>query len=654
MLTVDIDTGGTMTDALVSDGVLRHSFKVDTTPHDYTVSFTSCLTEAANALNYPDVESFLRKVGVIRWSSTITTNVLAERRGSKVGLLVDIGHEKDLYGTGVSRVVGELIDEANIIGLSAQASAGEVLAAVKVLLESGVRRICICLKDSFPDNTRERTIKAMIEDQYPDHIIGAVPVLLGSEMIALRHDQTRVHYSLMNAYTHNQLANSLFKAEDILRDDYRWNGPLLVGHTSGGVARIGKTKAVDTIESGPVFGVFGGAHMAQAYQIKNAVCFDVGGTTTKCSIVKDGQPVFQRGGELMETPVQSSFAMLRSAAVGGGSIAYVKDRLISLGPKSMGAAPGPACYGLGGNKPTLTDALLVLGYLDPANFLGGRRMLQVQLARDVIERDIAKPLDISIEVAALSIRDQAVEIMTDLVRDTLGEARLDPTQATLFSFGGNGPVFATFLAEKLQMQDAYAFDLGPVFSTFGSAVSDVVHVYEQGISDRFQAKQSAPVLNAMLQQAIRDLKGEGFEAADASYLWELDVGKTDNEAKTVAVTQTYTDSEPAVALQEALSQQRLKESPVLLLRLTTRLGLDSHGLVHPAATDHSIELSSRVIHFDAAGGKETPVITWETLQPGDSRPGPAIINGATLTCPVPPRWSLNIDNYGNAKLTRQA
>jgi len=194
MFTVDIDTGGTMTDALVSDGVARHAFKVDTTPHDYTVSFLGCLQEAAKHLDYESVEAFLTRVNLIRWSSTITTNVLGERRGSKVGLLVSKGQEKTLYGSSRSPVVGELVAEGAIIGLPAKPSAADVLDGVKQLLEAGVRRICVCLADSFPDNQAECAIKTVIEDQYPDHIIGAVPVLLGSEMVPLRHDQTRGQY----------------------------------------------------------------------------------------------------------------------------------------------------------------------------------------------------------------------------------------------------------------------------------------------------------------------------------------------------------------------------------------------------------------------------------------------------------------------------
>lgn len=658
MITVDIDTGGTMTDALVSDGAARHAFKVDTTPHDYTVSFLGCLQEAAEHLEFDSVEAFLAKVGLIRWSSTITTNVLAERRGSKVGLLVSKGQEEKLYGNSRSSVVGELVADGAVIGLPAQPSPADVLDGVKRLLEAGVRRICVCLADSFPDNQAERAIKAMIEDQYPDHIIGAVPVLLGSEMAPLRHDQTRAHYSLMNAYTHSQLATSLFKAEDLLRDDHNWNGALLIGNTSGGVARIGKTKAVDTIESGPVFGSFGGAYMAGLYGLKNVLCFDVGGTTTKASIIRDGAVVYQRGGELMEVPVQSSFAMLRSAAVGGGSVARVKGGSVTLGPESMGAAPGPACYGLGGNEATLTDAVLVLGYLDPSNFLGGRRALNVDLARAAIEKHVAKPLGVSIEVAALSIRDEAVAMMAELVGNTLAEAKLKAADTALFNFGGNGPMFAAFVAEKLGMPIAYAFNLGPVFSAFGSSISDVVHTYERGLSLRWDGDATAvlqPMVAEMQKQAERDLRGEGFDPAQAKYNWELDFGHSEVEVSTVSA-QAALGSVTAVltALEQAISAAKQTGQPVLGVRLSSRFVVGSHGMAKRSAKAKAEKPGQREMRFDGAAQALSPVHRWEALNVGDTLPGPAMVNGATLTCPIPPGWTLRVDDYGNAELRRAA
>lgn len=656
MLTVDIDTGGTMTDALVSDGAVRLAFKVDTTPHDYTVSFLACLQEAAKAMSYDSVADFLRRVDLIRWSSTITTNVLGERRGSKVGLLVSKGQEARLYGEGRSPIIGELVPDSAVIGLPEQPTPTDVLAGVKQLLENGVRRICVCLADAFPDNAAERDIKQMIEDQYPDHIIGSVPVLLGSEMAPLRHDQTRAHYSVMNAYTHTQLANSLFKAEDLLRDDHGWNGPLLIGHTSGGVARIGKTKAVDTIESGPVFGTFGGAYMAGLYGFENVVCFDVGGTTTKASIVRGGEPVYQRGGELMEVPVQSSFAMLRSAVVGGGSVARFKDGAVSLGPDSMGAAPGPACYGLGGSRPTLTDALHVLGYLDGDNFLGGRRRLQAERASQAIERHIAQPMGVSVEVAALSIRDEAVAMMAELIEGILAEAGLSAADTPLFAFGGNGPVFAAFVAQRLGMPSAHIFDLGPVFSTFGSAISDVVHCYEQGVALAWEPSSLAslaPVVAGIRRQAERDLKGEGFDPARANQVWEVDLALDADEVATARVETAEAEPEQVIAaLDQAVQAAGHGGRPALGLRLSTRYVVGAHGA---SPREHQAQPQTpgrRDARFASGERESVPVHRWESMNVGDAVRGPAVINGATMTCPVPAGWRLDVDKYGNAALTR--
>ena len=660
MLTIDIDTGGTMTDALVTDGATRHCIKVDTTPHDFTVSFQSCLKEAARLYGDETLEAFLPKVSFIRWSSTITTNVLAERRGAKVGLLVTQGHEDDLYGKGRSAIIDELVSADAVIGLPENPEPRDILLGVKSLLEGGVRRICVALAGAFPDNRAEIAIKQVIEGQYPDHIIGSVPVLLGSEMAQIGHDQTRAHYSAMNAYTHTRLATSLFKAEDVLRDEFGWRGSLLIGQTSGGVARIGKTKAVDTIESGPVFGTFGGAFVAREYGLDDVVCFDVGGTTTKCSIVRNGEPVYQRGGNLMEIPVQTSFAMLRSAAIGGGSIARVKEGRLRLGPESQGAAPGPACYALGGREATLTDAILLLGYLDPNSFLGGRRTLSADHARKVIEKNVAKPLGLSVEQAALVIRDEAVTMMADLISNTLSEAGLEARDTALFAFGGNGPMFGALVAERLGIQAAYAFDFGPVFGAFGSSVSDVAHVYERGVGLAWSAANHGAVAQTaerLYRQAVRDLEGEGFDPAKATFRYELEFGRDADLAGSCRFDLVGApEAGFAAAASESIEAAGLSKTsaPVLLVRLSARFEVGANQLQKRHERRESVKAGTRSMQFNGRGAEALPAHVWEQLNVGDRIVGPAMINGATMTCPVPPKWSLTVDAYGNAALKKDA
>lgn len=649
MYLVDIDTGGTMTDCLVSGPGRLLSLKVDTTPHDYTVSFSHCLRDAASQLGFAGTAEFLEQVTLIRWSSTITTNVLGERRGAKVGLLVERGHERDLYGDGVSPALGWLVQGKNVLGLPADPTEQDLLASLKQLLEDGVRRVCVCLKGAYPDNARELAIEHIVERHYPDHYLGAVPLLLGSEMAQVTDDNTRAHYSLINAYTHTQLATSLFKAEDLLKQESRWEGPLLIGHTSGGVARVGKTKAVDTIESGPVFGTFGAAYLAGLYRVPAAVCLDVGGTTTKASIALDGKPVYQRGGALMEVPVKSRFALLRSAVLGGGSIARTRAGRVQLGPESMGAAPGPACYGLGGQEATLTDALLTVGYLDPKAFLGGRRELRRDLAAQAIDTALAQPLGASVQQAAQRVVDRAVRIIVELMQATLAEAGLTTSEVVLIAYGGNGPLFAALVAQALGVSRVHVPALSPVFSAFGSAISDVLHVYERGLGVATGSAQPLlrETMDRMRTQACRDLQGEGFDPAHAGFEFECEATAADGRIVTATTAAAATHEIAVQTIIEQLAQTRRID----LVRLAARHAVSSYK---PERLPETVRAApapqgTRAIML---GGSErsAKLYAWDGLAPGQQLQGPAVVAGGSMTCLVPPGMRFTLDGYGTGTL----
>ncbi|MFQ5661030.1 MAG: hydantoinase/oxoprolinase N-terminal domain-containing protein, partial [Gammaproteobacteria bacterium] len=257
MYSVDIDIGGTLTDGIISGDDHLLLVKVDTTPHDFTVCFFECLSEGANQLGFARFRDFLDQVDLIRWSTTITSNVLAERRGPKLGLIVTRGQEKKLYGMTDSPAIGHIIQAQNIIGIEQPVDREGVLAAVRQLLENGVRRICVSLKSALQDPAGENRISDFIQEQYPDHFLGSVPVLMGNEMLKSRDDMSRTHCTLINAYTHPSLATTLFRAEDRLRFDEEYSAPFLINHINGGVATIAKTRAIDTLESGPILGIYG-------------------------------------------------------------------------------------------------------------------------------------------------------------------------------------------------------------------------------------------------------------------------------------------------------------------------------------------------------------------------------------------------------------
>jgi N-methylhydantoinase A/oxoprolinase/acetone carboxylase beta subunit len=644
MYTVDIDTGGTMTDGLVWDGTSLVSIKVDTTPHDLTVSFREVLAEAARSLGFgDDLRAFLDQVALVRWTSTITSNTLAERNGAKLGLLVRRGEERSLYGDGPSPAVGTLVAEHDVIGLADDADEQAVLGGVRRLLEDGTRRICVGL-DSFPETRREQAVKRVVERQYPDHYLGAVPVLLGSEMAQVDDDATRTHCALINAYVHGQLASSLFRAEDLLRYDEGWAGALLVGHGNGGVARVGKTKAVDTIESGPVFGTHAAAWYARRYGLDRVVCLDVGGTTAKASVVEAGQPRYTREGEVFGIPIRTPVALLRSAVLGGGSIARPGDAGgLALGPRSMGAAPGPACYGLGGDQATLTDAFLVLGYLDPEGFLGGRRRLDVGRARAALEQRVAEPLGSSVEDAARRVADAAVGIVAELVGSTLARAGIDPGDAVLFAFGGNGGLFAAPVAERLGIPTARVFALGPVLSAFGSAVSDVVHVHERslgvGADDGRDAVASA--VAALEAAGRRDLAGEGFDPDRAAIEVELDVRDGDRRR-----TVRGRDAGQALAALDGATR-------VDVVRVRARHHLQSAEPPPRPPDGPPAPPVVRTLLLTEGGSAQAPVHDWTRLASGTRIGGPALAAGGSMTCLVRPGWTLEVDELGDAVLRRE-
>ncbi|HEY0509991.1 MAG TPA: hydantoinase/oxoprolinase family protein [Blastococcus sp.] len=636
MFTIDIDTGGTMTDGLVSgseaDGPPRVvSLKVETTPHDVTIAFLDVLEAARAALGFADLRSMLAQVEVIRWSSTITSNVLAQRVGPKLGLLVTAGHEADLYDADAApTVLGTLISAEDVTGIAEDADEATVRRAIKSLLDKGIRRINVSLAGAFPDSTAEQRIVDMISADYPDHFLGSIPALAGSEVVLRPDDATRTIASLVNAYVHPALATTLYRAEEIVRDQHGWRGNVLIGHINGGVARIGKTKAFDTIESGPLFGTYACAAASGAAGDGRVIAVDVGGTTAKASAVEDGRVLLKGSGELFDIPLQLDMPLLRSIALGGGSVARVSDGAVSLGPDSMGAAPGPACYGLGGRNATITDAFVVAGFVSPTAFLGGRRVLDVDRARAALDKHVGGPLGVDVEQAARAVVEAAWDAVTQLARETAEEAGWDPADVTVYGYGGNGPLFVTAVADRLGARAARLFRLGDVYSAYGSSISDVVHVYESAVT----GTALEPITDRLAGEARRDLRGEGFDSRYASLEWEV-------RSSTGSVRSEGEEPGGVVAT--------LEGAPTLV-RLTARYPLPRLAEPELDGSGSAVATGARTSSFGTDG--ELPTYDASDLTGSELR-GPLLADGGSYTWLVTDGWSLSTDARGNAALRKE-
>ena len=626
-----------MTDTLVSGGDRPLLIKVESTPHDITLSFRQSLEAAATQSGFESLQEFLHQVRLIRWSSTLTSNVLAERKGPKLGLIVSEGHEQDLYAADpadANKVISVLVQPEDIIGLPENAGQADIVAILKYLMDKGIRRVNISLLDAFPDGSREQEVLATIDQQFPDHFLGSVPALAGSEMLMRPDDMSRTFAALINAYVHNALANTLFKAEDELKLDYNWRGDLLVGHLNGGVGRIGKTKAVDTIESGPLFGAYASAHIARQQQLKQVVAIDIGGTTGKCSAVNHGRVERLPEGHIFGIPVRMPMPVLRSSALGGGSVAGVVDDVVKLGPESMGAAPGPACYDLGGTKATLTDALVVLGAILPDKFLNGTRKLSVESAHKAIEKNLAGAMGVSVVAAAEKVFECAVNKMAELITDTLSEVAWDNNDDTvLFAFGGNGPMFATHIADSLGIQEVRVFALGNIFSAYGSAIADVLHVYERALVDGNKSLESSGL--QLFQQALRDLNGEGFDTKKAGYTWHID---------TAGGEEVYSEGDVG-----AMLDKFGRRADAQLLRLEARYALPQIKIPDRKSTTapESIEQSASPLGTDG----KIPVYLHDGLYDHQIQ-GPCIVDGGSFTWLIGAGWQLQVDLRGDGIIQR--
>lgn len=662
MWTVDIDVGGTLTDGLFTNVDRVASVKVDTTPHDLTVCLFDCLAQGAAQLGFPDTAAFLENVDLIRWSTTITSNVLAELRGPRIGVLVSKGHEKDLYGGDAqSGVLNRLLSSRDVMGLNGASGETEIMNAARLLLESGVRRICVSFKDSHRQPEREIAVKHVIGQQYPDHFLGSVPVLAGSDISQSADDRTRTYCAVINAYTHGALAATLFKAEDDLRETGGYTGTFLVSHINGGVSGIAKTKAIDTIESGPVLGILGSSCIAQAQGLKDVIAMDIGGTTAKVSVLAGGEPIYRKPSDLFGIPVELSLPYLRSIALGGGSVVKPLPGAtpsIQLGPESMGSYPGPACYGLGGDQPTLTDAFVTAGLINPDYFLGGTKPIDRELARKTIEESVARPLGLSVEDACKAVIDRAFELVAGMIAHAQAELHQDLSKHTLFAYGGNGGIFACGVAEKAGLSSLQMFSLGPVFSAFGSSVSDISHVYERALPDPAISEGAVArireALAEMKAESTQDLLGEGIRPENLSYAIEFEVAGKDRHSAPVACAES--DLESARKLETALRNAAAPGNAIALdlFRLRVKKPMPKPHLsaqqLAPPDSSHA-RLGKRAVSWGSRTG-EADIYRWESLRPGNRVVGCAILEGLSTTYFVPSGWVMELDAYGNGKLSR--
>ena len=614
--------------------------------------------------------------------ATVAINAVVQERGARVGLITTRGF-RDVLALGrgarpqiynlfyappealVPRYLRREVPERLLV-------TGEVLLPLDIdaldgeldfLLAQGVEAIAICFLHAYGNPVHEREAVAHIRTRHP-----SLPVTASSEVVTEWHEFERTSTTVLNAYLQPPFQRYLASLQTELQGA-GYSKPLALMQSNGGVISAPRAASlpIRTLESGPAAGVIGAQALAEALGYRNVICTDVGGTTYDVALIEDGAILERTQTEVAGRPVLGPTIDIISIGAGGGSIAWIDHRgTIQVGPQSAGAYPGPACFGLGGAEPTVTDCHLVLGRLDPGAFLGARMQLDEDVARQAIAERICETTGLGLDVAADGIITIAETNMTHAIRTVTVERGLDPRDFILFAYGGGGGLFAAATAEELEVPKVIIPRAPANFSAWGMLMADY---REDAALTKVRALDAATIhdlrteLHVLAAQTTGDLHAYGFDDAALDLLYRADLRYLGQEHTiTVPLDVAWIDDEDRlltgcrerfVALHNQVYGHGSADAP---LEIVTRRCRAVGRVARPAwqelgQSEPSSPLSFRPVYFRQAGGYvETAIFDRETLALGQVVAGPAIIQEWTSTSLVPPGWSATVDHLGNIVL----
>ncbi|HKY91068.1 MAG TPA: hydantoinase/oxoprolinase family protein, partial [Nevskiaceae bacterium] len=597
------------------------------------------LAKASKAiLGKEDLVQLMMGVDHIRYSTTQGTNALVERKGQRLGLIVAGGlqaaaltrseQKRELF----EALVGDRVAELDL-------SSGEdvlemaALRAVNELSSAGANRLVIAVggTDGHKEETR---LKNLLIRRFPPHLLGAIPLLFSHEVVEDDDDARRTWTAIFNAFLHPAMERFLYRAEHKLRDNKARN-PLLIFRNDGHSGRVAKTIAIKTYSSGPRGGLEGARALAAHYGFKRLLSMDVGGTTTDIGLVENGNVKSERRGKVEGVSISFPLCDVVSVGVGGSSIIKANGSGIRVGPESVGSAPGPACFGLGGTEATMTDAFLVQGLLDPSSFFGGDLVLDPARAKAVVADRIGKTLALSDEAAAAAMEKAWVAKIADSIK---AYTRVTP-DTVLAAFGGGGPLVVCRVADAAGITRVVIPGLAAVFSAFGLGFSDIAHIYEAPLASG-DAASLERAHRTLLEKARRGMFGEGFDLADCRIQLSLTAG-VDGKERVIAL-------ESAGLPRDLPPQARL----ALTLEVAKPIPRPSLSGDFEAAGRSAAKAAGTRSVLVGAERRDVPLYRVEDQSAGAHAAGPAVLEEAYFTSRIDPGWSFSINTAGDILLEK--
>ncbi len=519
-LKIGIDVGGTFTDfLLVREAGEPAAFKALSTPEDPSIGLLNGLREIAASLGMT-VEALGPMIDVIVHGTTVTTNATLTLTGARTGLITTEGLRDALEMRRGLREERYNNRYANVSPLVPRyrrrpvrgrldrhgreldpLSLDDVREAVAAFKADGVEAVAICFMNAFADSAHERTAAEIVRAAMPDAYL-----TVSSELLPSIRFYNRLSTTVLNSYTGPKLSRYLESLTARLAA-IEFGGILLIMQSNGGIVlpEVAQRTAVMTLLSGPAAAPVAGARYAEVHGHRSCVTVDMGGTSFDAALVRNGVPVTTHESEINRYRVAMPSLDIVTIGAGGGSIGWIDEGgLLRMGPQSAGAAPGPVCYGRGGELPACTDADLVLGYLDPDFFAGGRIRLNRDGARRAIERHIAKPLGLSIEEAALGMYRVINTNMAQGVREVTIKRGFDPREFPMIVAGGAGPLHACMIGRELELPVLIVPRESSIFCAAGMLMSDLKHDFVRSCVGRLDAAEIPRI-----QRLVDEMTTEG-------------------------------------------------------------------------------------------------------------------------------------------------
>ncbi|HXU91827.1 MAG TPA: hydantoinase/oxoprolinase family protein [Methylomirabilota bacterium] len=685
---VGVDIGGTFTDIVLLDAAGRiHTKKVSSSVDDYARAIVDGLREVfgETGLSGSDLVEVLH-------GTTVASNAILELKGARTGLittrgfrdvleirrirmpkLYDLGWEKPV--TLVERYLRLEVDErVDAHGeIVKPLDPAEVERVLDRLLAEKIEALAVCLLNSYANPVHEERIAEIVRRRAP-----GLTLSVSAEVLPEIREYERTSTTVINAYVMPIVRRYLGTLRSGL-DKSGVKAPLLIMQSNGGLMpdAAAAVRPAHIIESGPAAGVVGAQALARKIGLGKLVTFDMGGTTAKASIVEDGEvsraTEYQVGAGIMHGSrlLTGAGYLLRVPAIdlaevgaGGGSLVWIDPGgALQVGPRSAGAFPGPLCYDLGGTEPTVTDANVILGFLNPRQLAGGAVKLNAARAHEVFESRIAKRIGLPIAEAAYGAHVIAASNMMRAIRAVSSERGRDPRQCALFAFGGNGPLFAAGMAKQLEMRRIVVPPAPGLFSSFGLLFADVEHHYVRTwrrLVRRVTPAELADAFGRMEAEALAQLAADGF-TADAIRIRRSADCRYEGQSfeLTVPVAGGAIDAETVAGIQEAFGREHERtyghragvEEPVEIVSLrVVGLGIPDRPRVPDALrVDRSgpgrAGGERRVYFGPDLGWRQTPIIDRPDLT--TPREGPCVVEEYDATCVIPPGARASLDAHGN-------